>query len=782
MTTTTPPWSAELQWDVPQMPAAAQFSRAIPELTRMRGLVPLLEKYRGEIPLDFLLGWIVVESDGRIDEITSLDERGFFQIHPDESHDRHFEHQRLSSDPDYSVKAGIDNVRFYARLAQQRFPSIPAGSELFWRMVKLQHAMGSGLAYRLIKAMLAAGVPLTWENIRQYEIAHGAALHALLRVKPLGRFTHNVDQALAQGHAWSARVTLVDSAPGGLIKRTAQSPPPPTPTPTPTPTVPNRWQRLFPTATRCRADFVIDGEDYYAKLLAAINSATGPGHYIYVLGWMLDADFWLVASVPLTTFYTALSAAAQRGVEIRVLIWDNFTPDYAKLDQEIIPRLNQLPNTRAYLDDATFFPPAAQQVLAALGQQVQQLLTRYPVLLGAGSVAGVGPLTLLARLSFAIHHGVGAHHEKVVLVKGRDGLVAFCGGIDINRNRVMTEVGGHNYRFPHLHDAAVAVRGPAAHEVLQRFRRRWGNHPAARSVGLAGTSEPRPPEDPTLDTYATAVGTYNSVDGRQSDRSLRDAYLKVVDNARDYIYIEDQYMVNLDVAAHLNRKLKEPTFTSVVLVIQAASETDDILIPNRKRGEFMDVLWSGTSQAEREKVLLAVIDKAFWENEHYHPALHAKTMIADDEIAIIGSANVNQRSFTCDSETSIVVFNTASQSIGNFAAQFRVANLTHYLRSAARPDLRMRWLADAIRWQNLAGVLGGASGGPAMVVRYTKDDKDDLDVVINDKIRRAGVIAPIIAGQVTGGNLLQTSVILSPFTIKALFDQVWTNVLDPKTD
>jgi hypothetical protein len=180
-------------------PAASQFTRITPGLTRMARLLPLLEKYRGEIPLEFLLGWIDVESAGRVDVTTSLDERGFFQIHPAESHDRHFDHQRLTTDPDYSVQAGIENVRYYARLARQRFASIPAGSELFWRVVKLQHAMGSGLARKLLNALAATRAPLTWEAIRQFEVTRGPQLHRLLRVKPLGRFTRNVDHVFARG-------------------------------------------------------------------------------------------------------------------------------------------------------------------------------------------------------------------------------------------------------------------------------------------------------------------------------------------------------------------------------------------------------------------------------------------------------------------------------------------------------------------------------------------------------------------------------------------------------
>jgi hypothetical protein len=38
----------------------------------------------------------------------------------------------LSTDPDYSVRAGIQLVRLYADLARQRYSWIPAGSAMFW--------------------------------------------------------------------------------------------------------------------------------------------------------------------------------------------------------------------------------------------------------------------------------------------------------------------------------------------------------------------------------------------------------------------------------------------------------------------------------------------------------------------------------------------------------------------------------------------------------------------------------------------------------------------------
>jgi len=187
-------------------PSASPFHKSKPrDPNRWALLVPMIDRYRGGIPLEFLLGWIAVESDGCIDEVTKppLDERGFFQVSREESAMMKFDHQRLTTDPDYSVKVGIELVRHYADLAQKRYPWAPPGSDIFWRLVKLQHAMGSGLARKLLSSMRQSNMPMTWEAIKRYEITDGPGLHRLLNPRDatkLGRFGRNVDEVFRRGH------------------------------------------------------------------------------------------------------------------------------------------------------------------------------------------------------------------------------------------------------------------------------------------------------------------------------------------------------------------------------------------------------------------------------------------------------------------------------------------------------------------------------------------------------------------------------------------------------
>src|SRR5215831_473296 len=60
----------------------------------------------------------------------------------------------------------------------------------------------------------------------------------------------------------------------------------------------------------------------------------------------------------------------------------------------------------------------------------------------------------------------GAHHQKLVLVYGKEGLIAYCGGVDLNPDRLTA-----------LYDVHCRIKGPIAQELLQVFNERWLNHP-----------------------------------------------------------------------------------------------------------------------------------------------------------------------------------------------------------------------------------------------------------------------------------------------------------------
>ncbi|MFN8485190.1 MAG: phospholipase D-like domain-containing protein [Anaerolineae bacterium] len=556
-----------------------------------------------------------------------------------------------------------------------------------------------------------------------------------------------------------------------------------------------KWLKLFPTATRNEVEFFLDGEDYYQSLIEAIDTAgeAGAQGYVYILGWMLDIRFPLVKGDSTQTLYNVLQRAAGKGAEIRILIWDNPLPEYAKLHADAIPRLNKLPNTKAFLDPHTFFPQQSKHAIQTLTPLIVLMIRLMQILEGtlrqsvittsiltaltsSHPTLASGPLKLSAKLaserkalnSVLTSQTLGAHHEKVVVVKGKKGLIAYCGGIDINKNRVITEIGNRDFRFPSLHDTACRLAGPAAHDVLQKFKQRWRNHPEAGAFQLRGKDETPPKEAAAPHPYVKVVGTYNRVDGGDPDRSLSEAYFKIIDNARQFIYIEDQYAVNVDVAQALNKKLKDPHFGGPLFIaIQDSIATSDVFIPNRKRAEFLDAILNGVLA---DKVVVSMIDRTYYERDHYHPGMHAKTLIVDDEIAIIGSANVNRRSFTMDSETSAVVFNDLEEArpADAFARKFRIATFYEFLRLKTMPKNKYESISEYSK------IIRQGNPNLSILIPYQPGPTDDMDVTICNAIAKT---SPILAA-VTAVNVHVLPLTCSQ--IQVAFGGLWDNLIDPK--
>jgi phosphatidylserine/phosphatidylglycerophosphate/cardiolipin synthase-like enzyme len=556
----------------------------------------------------------------------------------------------------------------------------------------------------------------------------------------------------------------------------------------------DKWLKLFKDATRSKADFLLDGAAYYESVIQAIEAADSSEHYVYILGWMLEVDFKLVENDASKTLYEVLKKATDRGVEIRILIWDNLLPDYTKSFQDAVDRLNKLPNAKAVVDEHTFFPEAGKRYLRQFGPSIKKAILKIGDVLGdfrpdaapqfaAVEINGLSVNLILFRLFIFMNAPtVGAHHEKVVIVKNSKGLVGFCGGIDFNSGRVMTKVKGRTYWFSGIHDNACRLEGPAAHELLQRFKRRWHHHPIADRTPLRGENEPRPASKPAPYPYAKVVGTFNSSDGKVKDRSLRDAYMKIIENAETYIYIEDQYLVNVDVAKALNRKIKQSRFLVLLLAIQDSIATSDIFIANRKRGEFLAALLDGASESEQRKVVLAVFDRSRFEREKYHPGMHAKTLIVDDEIAIIGSANVNLRSFTNDSETSVIVFDDTNKVDGNFARTFRIKTWHEFLRRKTEPRITYESPYNfpmEISGRSPVSVAGGNKDF-SILVKYEQDNLDDADERISRLLKDSSIAGVMVAGAVTKYDLERTTEALSEWTIRGIFDQAWDNVIEPR--
>ncbi|MFL5910944.1 MAG: S8 family serine peptidase [Gaiellaceae bacterium] len=404
-----------------------------------------------------------------------------------------------------------------------------------------------------------------------------------------------------------------------------------------------RWRRLLGTSSRDGNDVVelVDGPETLRAMLAAIRTATGRGHYVYQLGWWLDLDEPL--AVPTggapcpppprggpSTMRSLLTAASAAGVQVRTMLWDQ--TGSSKNTAEIA-FVNGLANGAGILDNH--------------------------------------------QLAFFI----GSQHQKVLVVKGSEGLVAFCGGIDMNCDRVCppglcappggsstaaasSGGSGSNPGQP-LHDVHCRIAGPAARDLLGVVVKRWFSNPAHvpldTSKGpLLGLSEPPPP--PAGPALVRVGETYNATARMPTgttlplptgtttfrDRTVQEILLTVIGQTRRFIYIEDQYLVNLCAAEAIRRAL--PRLDHVTILI-AASEISDMPRRWELRKRFIDHIRT-SPQAHKLRVftLCTPAPPGRPPGHGPHTYVHAKMMIADDEVAVIGSANMNRRGWEHDAE------------------------------------------------------------------------------------------------------------------------------------
>jgi phosphatidylserine/phosphatidylglycerophosphate/cardiolipin synthase-like enzyme/subtilisin family serine protease len=148
-----------------------------------------------------------------------------------------------------------------------------------------------------------------------------------------------------------------------------------------------------------------------------------------------------------------------------------------------------------------------------------------------------------------------------------------------------------------------------------------------------------------------------------------------IQNARKYIYLEDQYMISLNIAKRLNLQISSNKDLKVIILTSNSSITTDLFMPFTLRAEFIKTLTGGRYPHEQIAVCYRKVDRD-------HNYVHAKTWIFDDEYAIIGSANCNNRGYTHDSEVVAGIYDRSSSQIFSmpFPKALRISLWSEHLR------------------------------------------------------------------------------------------------------
>jgi phosphatidylserine/phosphatidylglycerophosphate/cardiolipin synthase-like enzyme len=266
------------------------------------------------------------------------------------------------------------------------------------------------------------------------------------------------------------------------------------------------------------------------------------------------------------------------------------------------------------------------------------LWSRYPARFSDNPSADY-PAAVIEQL-IAVER-TGWHHMKIqVLALPQAGetappeYVAYLGGIDLNKNRI--DSWAHRWP-PNYHDVHVRVTGPAAADVFQMFYERWDDElprrPAEEGLAAGNTCprhSPRPgsghaqtdslsaiPADGdeivqiarTLYRPAPANANQGFWYAPEGEASVHDSILRAIHSAREYIYIEDQYMTPADARGagdEILEALQEAATRCKALILVFSQGTLEQLFGRERRNALFARLQASWS-AQPGRVFLPLI-------------------------------------------------------------------------------------------------------------------------------------------------------------------------------
>jgi len=470
------------------------------------------------------------------------------------------------------------------------------------------------------------------------------------------------------------------------------------------------FQSFAPQRELISAKFYIDGEEYFGDVADALEKAESS---IYISDWWLSPELYLrrpSSQFPESRLDKVLFRCASQGVKIYIIL---FKEMYGSL---------------------TINSYYSKEVLRRLHRNIY--VVRHPDHLAAGVIKW-------------------AHHEKMVVVDQR---LAFVGGLDLcygrfdSRSHELADPSsvrwpGKDYSNPLFkdfhglelpdqdmvdrnviprmpwHDIGLRVEGQAARDVARHFIGRWNTCKVNKEQSkeskipfLTPRADFMPAADvptstllnsasvivkdiPVLGTHQVQIlrSAARWSSGIFTESSILNAYLGLIEEAKHYIYIENQFFITSSTlgVGQVSNKIglalynriktahegKERLHVFVVLPLKPAFEGEVDRPESFALRKVMDFQYRSICR-DKGQSLLELLAKDGIPAEQYitfhglrtysemegaliteQIYIHSKCLIVDDKVAIVGSANLNDRSMLGHRDSEIAACITDAEEI-----------------------------------------------------------------------------------------------------------------------
>jgi phosphatidylserine/phosphatidylglycerophosphate/cardiolipin synthase-like enzyme len=361
-----------------------------------------------------------------------------------------------------------------------------------------------------------------------------------------------------------------------------------------------------------RFALLVDGSNYYGALAESFPRAC---RSIKILGWDLDTRVSLFREHPTS----------------RLPPLRRFLPRLASRNQDL--------NTHIL---SWHFP-----IIFANARDPQLVLGRDPF------------RNPRIHLKFDDSHPPGAsHHQKIVTI---DDSLAFAGGMDIAGGRWDTPEhlanddrrSGKKESYPPSHDVQAMLDGDSARALVEIFHDRW-RRATGESLPWTGAGIDLWPAEVKPDLTDVLLGisrTDGGADGSNQCREIEQLHLDLLAAARQFIYIENQYLTSDMIVEALCRRLQERNGPEILIVLPINNQgwleehTIEVL-----RFRCVDRLRKADHN-RRLRICYPVVPNL----DGKSVGVHSKVLVIDDGAFRVGSSNLTNRSMRLDTECDLTI-------------------------------------------------------------------------------------------------------------------------------
>lgn len=225
----------------------------------------------------------------------------------------------------------------------------------------------------------------------------------------------------------------------------------------------------------------------------------------------------------------------------------------------------------------------------------------------------------LPMLNFKLNY---RNHRKLAIF---DGKIGYIGGFNVG-----DEYLGLNPNFGYWRDTHLRIHGDAVHEIQTRFILDWNQASHRNDISYS------PDLFPEISSKGNTSMQIVSSGPDSEWEQIKNGYIKMISSAKKTVWIQTPYFI------------PDASLLDALRIASLSGVDVRIMIPNKP--DHMFVYWATYSyvgELLNAKAKVYIYDNGF---------IHAKTIIVDNEISSVGTANIDVRSFKLNFEVNAFVY------------------------------------------------------------------------------------------------------------------------------